>query len=130
MSQSGSAAQFRQLPMFMTAQELKTEVTPGDFKASHYGVPQNVNDMWSKKYRESQTRPADPFVWDTPDQPRLSKSIKRDGVKNPVDVWHYDDEQILADGHHRVATAHAISPNYLIPVEHTERQRGPYAMEW
>ena len=117
MSGSGSRAQFRQLPMFMTAHELKTDVTPGDFKASHYGVPQNVNDMWSKKHRESTER-------------GLHDSIRKKGVSTPVDVWQYDDKPILADGHHRVATAHTISPNYLLPVEHTERQRGPYAMEW
>lgn len=114
--------------MWMTAEELKTGITAGDFKASHYGVPQNLDEMWSTKLRESRSRPADPYEFGP--QPRLSASIKREGIHTPVDVWHYDDEQILADGHHRVATAHAISPKYLIPVEHTERQRGPYAMEW
>lgn len=49
----------------------------------------------------------------------LYDSIKAQGVSTPVYVSHSKKfGQTVGDGHHRIAAAHDIDPNMLIPVEH------------
>ena len=49
----------------------------------------------------------------------LYDSIKAEGVKKPVYVTNNKQfGQTVGDGHHRIAAAHDINPNMLIPVEH------------
>jgi hypothetical protein len=49
----------------------------------------------------------------------LYDSIKAQGVSSPVYVTHNEKfGQTVGDGHHRIAAAHDIDPNMLIPVEH------------
>lgn len=119
MSQSGSRAQFAQLPMFMTARELRHETTPGDFVARKFGVPQSVEDMWDRKTRESESPRND--YWNDSNE-SLAALIRREGVKEPVWLTHERGmpRPTLSDGHHRVAAAHRINPNSLLPVEHSE----------
>lgn len=119
---SAIGQQFHQLPMFMTAHELRNETTPGDFVASRFGVPQNAEDMWSRKLRESKEVTRVPAEWGPEWQPEsipLHESIRKNGIKSPVSVG-YDARGVttLKDGHHRVAVAASISPHYLVPVDH------------
>ena len=49
----------------------------------------------------------------------LYDSIKAQGVSTPVYVSHNAKfGQTVGDGHHRIAAAHDIDPNMLLPVEH------------
>jgi ParB-like chromosome segregation protein Spo0J len=49
----------------------------------------------------------------------LYDSIKANGVSKPVYVSNNKKfGQTVGDGHHRIAAAHNINPNMLIPVEH------------
>ena len=51
----------------------------------------------------------------------LHKDIKANGVKEPVIIDHTDSdypEGMIAQGHHRIASAVNINPNMPIKVEH------------
>ena len=50
----------------------------------------------------------------------LEESIKERGVEEPVSITHIKQfpHKMIADGHHRIATAHSINPNMEIPVKH------------
>ena len=61
--------------------------------------------MWERKAKEAKSS-------------RLTSSIKKKGVQKPVKMMEFMSGHILADGHHRVAAAHSLDPNTLVPVEH------------
>jgi len=104
---SGVGKQFEQLPMFMTAKELKNEVTPDDWRA---GGP-SLDSLWRRKAREAE-------------KSGLTESIRKDGVQEPVEVVHRGEtHRYLVDGHHRVAAASKVGPKTLLPVRHSE---GPW----
>lgn len=51
----------------------------------------------------------------------LYKSIKREGIKEPVSIdfdRNSDELPTINDGHHRVVVAHALNPNMYIPVKY------------
>lgn len=98
--------QFQQLPMFMTAGELRNprQTTPGDF--TRLQGPALVQ-AWDQKLSESGFP--------------MRQSIAQTGVSRPVVIQHNPRESplpILGDGHHRVASAYAHSHKALVPVEH------------
>lgn len=107
--------------MFMSASELRNETSPGDFVPRQFGVPQNVEDMWDRKLRESQTTRQHDDYWNHGSE-SLAESIQREGVKDPVWLTHQRGmpRPTLSDGHHRVAAAFRMNPHYLMPVEHSE----------
>ena len=60
----------------------------------------------------------------------LMDDIRRDGVLTPIQLSyqhpHFDDETtdkipFIVNGHHRIAVAHDIDPEMLIPVRYVDR---------
>jgi hypothetical protein len=101
-----------QLAMFMPAHEIKSmtgDKSP-DRQWRDYGlrlppVREGVDAMWERKATEAKSR-------------RLTSSIKKKGVQKPVKMMPFMGKHVLLDGHHRVAAAHSLDPNMLVPVEH------------
>jgi hypothetical protein len=55
------------------------------------------------------------------DNLNLHDSIKEKGVQNPVNIEFFsreNDETVISDGHHRVASAFSINPDMFIPIEY------------
>jgi uncharacterized protein (DUF1015 family) len=51
----------------------------------------------------------------------LYKSIKSKGVQEPVNIEFFSrqhDDTVISDGHHRIAAAHSINPDMIIPIEY------------
>lgn len=104
--------QFEQLPMFMTARELRHGVESSDFLGK--GSDEQWNDKASRATRTSSG--AD-------DNSTLAEHIAKHGVMQPVAVYHSSTvagSKWLQNGHHRVATAYSQNPDSLIPVRHVE----------
>ena len=118
-------AQWEQLPMFMTANEIM-----GTHQASEWdrsprrgrgGVATGIEshgEVMTRKLKESKTE----------DKGRLHKSIGEEGVQQPVHLSHQfgrpDSSGVqkkqIAEGHHRVASSLEHDPNRYIPVMHHE----------
>lgn len=89
----------QQLAMFMPAHEL-------------YKLPMNDLYHYSSKKDLVTSKLRDNAV------SGLQKSIAKEGVQKPVEVYHDNSGSSLLNGHHRVIGANKINPNMLIPVEH------------
>ena len=116
-----------QLQMFMPARELQG-MTPSDFNPQlghghHHGT---LEGMWSNKLEESKAE-----EYNIESERSLHDRITSEGVKEPVQVTrtaadfgegtsraHLRNQDVLFDGHHRVAAAANIDPNMEVPVEH------------
>jgi hypothetical protein len=101
-----------QLAMFMPAHEIMSktgEKSPYRLYSIHpirdEKVKESTAEMWDRKAKEAKSD-------------RLTSSIKKKGIKKPVCMMPFMGKHILTDGHHRVAAAHSIDPNYLVPVKH------------
>ena len=103
--------QWKQLDMYKTAKELRAT---------------RLGDVESAKIWDAGRTPAHEIEKTVMDQKLgesrvtgLYDSIKAQGVSSPVYVTHNEKfGQTVGDGHHRIAAAHDIDPNMLIPVEH------------
>lgn len=103
---------YEQLAMYMPAHEVmaKTGEKSPDRQFRDYGmglppVREAPEHMWSRKTQEAKER-------------GLTRSIKKKGIKKPVQMANFMGGKVLFDGHHRVAAAHSLDPNYLVPVDH------------
>jgi hypothetical protein len=122
--------QFRQLPMFMTAREIRSDyqALDGDRRESkiRYGKERD-DEVFSRKYNEASEEPR---TWDRYKSrwlsggPSLTEQIQSEGVRNPVSLQvdlnktgSRGKPEILG-GHHRVAVMEAHKPDTLMPVEH------------
>ena len=112
-----------QMKLFMQAHELMS--IPAVEGA---GKPLSEHPRAHKmKLEESQMRWEDyAFVHGLADKPEegttsLHDSIKKHGVKTPVELWMLDDNSTMVEnGHHRIAAANDINPNMYIPVSYNE----------
>ena len=110
-----SSGQFQQLDMFKPAKELRS-MPLGDVKA----------EIWNAGGGESYQPVAKRVMARKVRQAKRSGlylSIKREGVQKPVTVAHQVVGKTFRpaevhEGHHRIASAMAINPNMLIPVQH------------
>lgn len=120
-----SSQQWEQLPMFMTAGEIKSKV---NYSADPGG--DNMESLWHQKLYEAKTGAIRNARY-VPTRARkgasLYDSIKREGVRKPVELnrnfdggRHWPAGYQLSEGHHRVAAAADIDPNMLVPVTHDE----------
>ena len=113
-----------QLQMFMPARELQG-LTPSDFDPNR-STSHTVDDMWANKLEESKAE-----EYNIESERSLHDRIASEGVKEPVQVTrtaadfgegtiraHLRNQDVLFDGHHRVAAAANIDPNMEVPVEH------------
>ena len=115
---------WQQLGFYMTAEELKKGITHSYDRGGRW-----LDDLWDRKLQESKTGAVRNARY-TPTRDRgtnnLYSSIKEKGVQKLVEVAHPrkgakegENGLHLVEGHHRVAAAHDIDPNMLIPVTHT-----------
>lgn len=103
-----------QLPMFMTAPEIKARYKPMDYTPSRHS---NYDDMWKEKSQEANTGLEGDSRIVSPGRngdKTLVESIKKNGIVRPVLL----SERSIFNGHHRIQAAHEIDPKMLIPVEH------------
>lgn len=115
-----------QLRMFIPAKELRALPANPHDRYDSEGVQQSDDYTYTAKFRQSRER-------------GLYESIKSEGVKMPVGVYHSEEGEptvphypamsealpggpVLAQGHHRVAVAGKVSPEALIPVKHYSRE--------
>lgn len=93
--------------MFMPAHEImaKTGAKSNDRKTKYNGERETSDEMWARKTKEAKSS-------------RLTSNVKKRGIKKPIQMANFMSGKVLFDGHHRVAAAHSIDPNYLVPVEH------------
>jgi hypothetical protein len=117
--------QFRQLPMFMTAREIRNQYQPLDgdrddvYRHGEYtGRRENEEELFDRKYDEAENS-----TYDDEGQ-TLKESILTHGVKNPVSLQAdmeftgSDSKPEILGGHHRVAVMHEHRRDDLMPVEH------------
>ena len=120
-----SSKQWEQLPMYMTAGEIKSIVN-----SSADPGGDNMESLWHQKLYEAKTGAIRNARY-VPTRARkgatLYDSIKSKGVQKPVELNRNNKDTrfskkgySLSEGHHRVAAAADINPNMLIPVEHSE----------
>ena len=108
---SNLGRQWQQLDMYKTAKELRGSTlldveAAKVWDAGRTPAAQVEKEVMDQKLGESRIT-------------GLYDSIKAQGVSTPVYVSHNARfGQTVGDGHHRIAAAHDIDPNMLIPVEH------------
>jgi hypothetical protein len=108
-----SKGQFEQLDMFKPAKELRgmplTDVQAEIWNRGGGGNYQRVAKvLMARKVRQAKRK-------------GLYDSIKEHGVQKPVQIGPaYGPGIKVIDGHHRIASAMAIDPKMLVPVEHRE----------
>lgn len=126
-----ASPQFHQLPMFMSAREIRDQYQALDGDRHHAvpdfgsgipldkGTPETDDELFDRKAEEADSRRA-------PDGDYLYDSIAKHGVLSPVllrapggGTGSLGKPEILG-GHHRVAVMHDIRPDELMPVEHYE----------
>lgn len=106
-----SKGQFEQLDMFKPAKELRSmHLSDVDvaMNNSYYvkDYTKTAKVVMARKVRESK-------------RSGLHQSIGVFGVQKPVEIGQgYGPGVKVLDGHHRVASAMAIDPKMMVPVEH------------
>ena len=98
-----------QLAMFMTADDLK--------KVVHTSLHPHGEAVLREKLAESKNETDEGWGHG------LYNDIKRSGkVYEPVEIVHQKDETpYVEEGHHRIAVAHDLDPQMLVPVVHHYR---------
>jgi len=114
-----SSQQWEQLPMFMSASEIM-----GKVNSSADAPGAKMEDVWHQKLYEAKTGAIRNALY-VPTRKRrgnsLYESIQNNGVREPVQLNRNGAEGYsLAEGHHRVAAAHDIDPNMMLPVVHSD----------
>jgi hypothetical protein len=121
-----------QLPMFMRGTDLKNSLTMTGDNSTHGvervfnmkaqeatgGSEHNSHSMMSRAQLNSGER-------------SLKRSIGAEGVKDPVQMIHTNNNNVMGDGHHRAAAAAAIEDEgqwqgkeSWVPVTHTDARSG------
>ena len=114
---SGVGKQFEQLPMFMSAHEIRGQYQASDRERieNEDGDLESDNEFYSRKYDEAN------FDWGD-GQGTHADHILRHGVSEPIALEYSPTggrrrPQVI-DGHHRIAVMHEERPHDLMPVEH------------
>ena len=105
-----SKGQFEQLDMFKPARELRgmhlTDVQVAIWNRGGGNYQSTAKVVMARKVRQAKRK-------------GLYDSIKEHGVQKPVEIGPaYGPGIKVIDGHHRIASAMAIDPKMLVPVEH------------
>ena len=116
--------QFHQLPMFMSAREIRSQyqALDGDrdlvYGADGEEHDENDDQLFERKYDEAHD------TEDADSGHTLADSVRWDGVRNPISLQTggfgvYGKPQVLG-GHHRLAVMEEHRPDDLMPVAHFE----------
>lgn len=57
----------------------------------------------------------------------LHKSLRKEGMVNPIRLSMRGGQTTLVNGAHRIASAHDIDPSWMVPVTYTEAVNDPEA---
>jgi len=90
--------------MFMTAAQIKERFEPGDMRSGG-----TKKQLWKQKYKEAKDE-----TWGMHGAGVALGIEEARGVITPVDV----NNQLLLNGHHRVAVMAKDHPDWLIPIQH------------
>jgi hypothetical protein len=110
---------YTQLAMYMPAHEIaKLPMTD-----AHKG--ESNKEVLARKLKSSKED-----KWE--DSKGMHESIKKIGVQQPVEIIHDAKKgPMLAEGHHRIASAMDTNPNMLVPVTHLEsHEKGWNGLNW
>ena len=116
---TSASPQFKQLPMFMSAREIRSQyqALDGDRETDSDGWRESDDDLFDRKYEES-------YATKHLNGDYLADHIAEHGVENPVSLQadplntgSFDKPEILG-GHHRIAVMETSRPDDLMPVEH------------
>jgi hypothetical protein len=113
-----------QLPMFMEANNLLDSLT---LTADNPSMSKDM--VMDIKLHEAKSGGANSaHLTQRPGEPNFHDSVGAEGVKEPVQVIHTDNNIMMGQGHHRVASAseHSAmtgSPQF-VPVVHTDARSG------
>ena len=134
-----------QLPLFMTAGEIKEHYNLGDLGGAFVDSPEQVREfknrpvgvaktpehkaaderLLNRKLSEANTNLAEDAhgyytFAGTSKGLTLSESIQAEGIKTPLTITHWlAARPAVADGHHRLAAMAAYRPDDMIPLRHT-----------
>lgn len=107
-----------QFRLFIPARELMgyTAGHTEGYGDSYLKMNQSPN-VYTKKLRESKgSSSSSAFFAKKPGEDSLYESIKKYGVRQPINLKVLKDYIQIDDGHHRLASANDIDPNMEIPV--------------
>ena len=101
-----------QLPMFMTAGEIKQHYNVHEDEMEDHNVS-SEEELWNKKSKESHMRFGKPKS--------RYETFKKEGVQSPVEIGysHNHPDGYIGEGHHRIASMEEIDSKRLMSVEHT-----------
>ena len=102
------------MPVRMLREELEgsdLEFTTED--VTRYGHP-SEEAFWNRKGDEAQAI-------------GLHKSLRKEGMVNPIRLSRSRGESTLVNGAHRIAAAHDIDPSLMVPITYTEAVHDPEA---
>lgn len=124
----------KQFSSFVKAKELM-DYPSGDFNGSSLSLMASVRN--TRKLNEAQTgnRWAGSHAYTMGEgETSLYDDIAANGVKNAVTLdathhWSGRDKPLVTDGNHRIAAAHAIDPEMMVPVRYNHTQFGPHPWE-
>lgn len=102
---SAQHIQPKQLKMFMSAREIKSEYDTNPHEPQD---GESVDDMWYRKNYESWER-------------NITPSVMKFGVQEPVRLA--ENKGLIADGYHRVAASESVDRDQLMPVLHHDTVR-------
>jgi hypothetical protein len=116
---TSASPQFQQLPMFMSAREIRSQyqALDGDRLENSDGDLETDDDLFDRKHWESQTMKHLNGDY-------LADHIAEHGVENPVslqaDPWKTGSlgKPAILAGHHRIAVMETSRPDELMHVEH------------
>ena len=103
-----------QLSMFIPARELMN-YTAGHIDSWHpdYLPMSESPNVYARKLKESKEG------YDGSGSTNLHDSIKKEGVKQPINLRIRKKDVQIYDGHHRLVSAHDINPDMEVPVRYS-----------
>jgi len=114
-----SGPQFEQLPMFMTAKEIKSKYSPhpDDYLHPDDNADKEETDreLWDRKLRQSSLKNKKFLT----EGKTLRAHIRDHGVQKPVTLD--PDTKTVMGGHHRIAVAAKEWPKDFIPVVYSDK---------
>lgn len=129
-----ASPQFQQLPMFMSAREIRSRYAPWPFDRYEVETPiasrtplgirdETDPEFWARKRHEASLGVI----------PTLDQQILKDGVHTPVSLESpgksVPRDPYVLGGHHRIAVMSEHKPDALMPVEHFPSGKAARAVE-
>jgi hypothetical protein len=109
-----------QLSMFIPARELMNYTSGHTEGFGDKYLPLSKSPgIYNQKLRESKEKSASGQYFVEKGKDSLHDSIRKEGIKSPVNLRIRKNDVQINDGHHRLVSAHDINPNMEIPVRYS-----------